>query len=164
MGEKNPDLRNSFDHLFENKNEEQEETLAKKFERQRNTWKEIIDELSNSMKNLDGLLSLMDRVYSERQKAVDYYHYLHSLVIKLNKTYRKEFANRYNYHTWQSQRRFPNDKTKTNQILTEIEDLFEKLELVKSHQKHMEKTIGTLDNIIFGIKSRIEIEQIKRGK
>ena len=35
---------------------------------------------------------------------------------------------------------------------------------IENHSKFIDKTVGTMDNIIFGIKSRVEIEQILRGK
>jgi hypothetical protein len=35
---------------------------------------------------------------------------------------------------------------------------------IENHSKFIDKTVGTMDNIIFGIKNRVEIEQILRGK
>jgi hypothetical protein len=60
--------------------------------------------------------------------------------------------------------RYPNESTKSNRILVDLEDLVEKRELLNVHAKSMESTVKTIDNMIYGIQARIKIEDINRGK
>ena len=75
-----------------------------------------------------------------------------------------EFADKYRHYSWNSQYRFPNEKTKQNQILAEIEDLYEMKEALTNHAKYMSDTIQTIDNVIFGIKYRLDVERASVGK
>jgi hypothetical protein len=83
---------------------------------------------------------------------------------KVNKTYRKQFSEKYDFYTYKSQKRFPNERVKEIQIMADLGPILIIREQIENHSKYIDKTIGTIDNIIFGIKSRIEIEQIMRGK
>jgi len=154
----NTDLRNISDKL------KTEESLEDRFTRERNEWNEKIANISKKMKNVFEIPELMTYLYTERQIAVEYYHYLISLMIGMNKKYNAAYAEKYDYYTNKVQIRYPNESTKHNRILVDLADIVEKRETVSNHSRFIEKTIGTLDNIIFAIPRRVEIEQISRGK
>lgn len=141
-----------------------EETLDEKFARERLEWSEKVAEMSAKMKQIFSIPELMTYLYTERQRAVEYYHYLISLMIGMNKTYHKAYDERYDFYTHKAQVRYPNESTKNNRILVDLADQFEKRAMVDNHSKFVEKTISTLDNLIFAIPKRVEIEQISRGK
>ena len=138
--------------------------LVEKFAEERLEWKNKIDDMSQRMKKVFELNELMTIVYSERQRAVEYYYYLLSLLIKINKVYKLNYSKKYDYYSFSSQKRFPNERTKELTIEVELSDILEKRQMIDNHAKFMDRTIGTVDNIIYGIKYRIEIEQISRGK
>ena len=140
------------------------ETLEKRFTKERLEWSNKIDLMSKKMKDITKINELMVEVYSERQIAVEYYHYLISILSKLNKNYRAQWAQKYDYYSYKSQQRFPNEKLKERQILSEIAPILSKREDVDNHSKFIDNTIKTIDNIIYGIKYRIELENIARGK
>ncbi len=144
--------------------ESKEKDLHQKFEEERLEWTNKIKEMSQRLKKVFEINELMTEIYTERQRAVEYHHYLISLFIKINKVYKQKYSKQYDYYTFTSQKRFPNDRNKEIQILSDLSNIVEKKEILNSHIKFIEKTIGTLDNMIFGIKHRIEIEQISRGK
>ena len=83
---------------------------------------------------------------------------------RVNVVYRKQYSQKYEHYSFQSQKRFPNEATKNNQILSEMAEVVSKKESLANHAKFMEDTTKTIDNLIFGIKYRIEIEQMSRGK
>lgn len=141
-----------------------EESLEDRFAREREEWSEKIAEISKKMKQVFDIPELMTTLYTERQRAVEYYHYLITLLIGMNKKYNAAYAERYDYYTTKAQVRYPNESTKHNRILVDLQDMVEKREMVNNHSKFIDKTIGTLDNIIFAIPKRVEIEQISRGK
>ena len=142
----------------------EEETLEDRFAREREEWSEKIAQISKKMKQVFDIPELMTTLYTERQRAAEYYHYLITLIIGMNKKYNAAYAERYDYYTTKAQVRYPNESTKHNRILVDLQDMVEKREMVNNHSKFIDKTIGTLDNIIFAIPKRVEIEQISRGK
>jgi len=144
--------------------EKLEETLEQRFAKERVQWSEKIKSMSDKMKDIFKVSELMTEIYTERQLAVEYYHFLLVTLSKINKKYRKQWAEKYDYYSYKSQKRFPNEKTKELQILSDIEDIVEKRELLDIHLKFMNSSIGTIDNLIYGIKYKVEIEQISRGK
>lgn len=141
-----------------------EESLDERFAREREEWSEKVSQISRKMKQVFDIPELMTTLYTERQRAAEYYHYLISLMIGMNKKYNAAYAERYDYYTTKAQVRYPNESTKHNRILVDLQDMVEKREIVNNHAKFIDRTIGTLDNIIFAIPKRVEIEQISRGK
>lgn len=141
-----------------------EETLEDKFARERLEWSQKIEDMSSKMKNVMAVAELMTTLYTDRQRAVEYYHYLISLIIPMNRKYNQAYAERFDYYTNKIQIRYPNESTKHNRIQVDLADLIERRAMVDNHSKFIDKTISTMDNLIFAIPRRIEIEQISRGK
>lgn len=149
------------EHIEEIKKEK--EDIYLKFEKSRIEWSEIVKNLTDKLKNIKTLELLMIDVYSERQRAVDYYHYLNSLVIKITKAYRKLYAERYDFYTNKSQIRYPNETVKNNKIYTDLSKEIENKDVLENHVKYISETIKTIDGIIYAINSRIKIEELMRG-
>jgi len=143
--------------------EEEKESIDERFSKDRLEWSTKVKEMSGKFKKVFDIVELQTEIYTERQRALEYYHYLISLLIKLDKNYKKAYADKYNFYTYQSQKRYPNETTLKNQIQSELEDLLEKREKFDNHSRFIEGVIKSIDNMIYGIKSRIEIEQISRG-
>jgi hypothetical protein len=141
-----------------------EESLEDKFSRERLEWSQKVAEMSEQMKSVMKVSELMTDIYTERQRCVEYYHYLLSILQKINREYRKQWDERWVYWTHKSNIRYPNETQKGNKIQVELESILEKREAIDNHSKFIDKTIGTIDNLIYAIPRRIEIEQISRGK
>mgnify|MGYP000860497247 CR=1 FL=1 len=141
-----------------------EETLEERFARERKEWDAKVAELSSKMNKLVELPSLMTTLYTERQRAVEYYHYLMSLLIGMNKRYNAAYAERNDFYMFKSQVRYSSEGAKHNRILVDLADMVEKREIMQNHARFIEKTVGTLDNIVYAVPRRVEIEQIMRGK
>jgi len=159
--------KTSFEDIIkqsQDQEDQKQDSLELRFKEERIEWSGKIKEMSSKLKNVIEISLLQVDVYTERQRCVDYYHYIISLLIKINKEYRKQYAVKYDYYTSQSQIRYPNESTKVNKILSELGDLVNKKEALENHSKFVSATIATLDNIIYGIKSRIDLENIIRGK
>lgn len=156
--------KDAFIGEWEKEEKAKQKTIEKKFSEERAEWNNKIQEMSNKLRKVMEIQELMTNIYTERQRALDYYYYLLSLISRINAKYRKEYAKKYEHYSFQSQKRFPNESTKNNQILSEMEDLVTTKETLGNHAKFMEDTVKTIDNLIYGIKYRIEVEQISRGK
>jgi len=157
-------ILNSFDSIGSKEPEPAKETLEARFARERIEWSGKIKEMSDRMKDIFKVSELMVDIYTERQRAVEYYHYLISIFKKVNRAYTKEWSEKYQHYSYKSQVRFPNERTKELQILSEMSEIVEKREEIDNHAKFINNTIGTIDNLIYGIKYKVEIEQISRGK
>jgi hypothetical protein len=162
-----PIIPDSFDDFIKENppdNKEREDTMEARFAKERVEWTEKVKNMSTMMRKIADTAELMTSLYTERQRAVEYYHYLISLLSKINKTYRKQFSEKYDFYTYKTQKRFPNERVKEIQIMTDLAPTVFLRDQIENHSKFIDRTIGTMDNIIFGIKSRVEIEQILRGK
>jgi len=142
----------------------EEPTLKDKFFKERLEWTKKLEEISLKLKTLDSVAELMTTLYTERQRAVEYYHYIISLLISLNRKYKKSWDDRFEYWTKTSQYKYPNEATKNNKIQVELAEQIEIREMLENHSKFILQVINTLDNVIYAVPRRIEIEQINRGK
>lgn len=140
-----------------------EESLEDKFAKERLEWSGKVAEMSEQMKSVLKVSELMTNIYTERQRCVEYYHYLISILIKINKEYRRRYAERWDFWSYKSQIRYPNNTALDNKIKTELADVLEKRELIDNHSKFMLECKNTIDNIIYAIPRRIDIEKIARG-
>ena len=141
-----------------------EESYEDKFARERAEWIKKTEDLSGRVKNVLDIPLLMTDLYTERQRCLEYHHYLITIFSKINREYRAKYAERYDFWSFKSQIRYPTETAKINKIHTELADLLSKREAIDNHQKYMDKTVATIDNIIYAIPRRVEIEQISRGK
>ena len=107
-------IPNSFDDFIQGIPQETveiktaEDSLITRFANERIQWTDKINNLSVKMKKIPDIVELQTLVYTERQRAVEYYHYLLSFLYRINKSYSKQFAEIYDYYTYRSQKRFPN--------------------------------------------------------
>lgn len=155
-------LLDKLDLNIHSKKEEKKD-LDSRFEQERESWTVKISEMTKRMKNVMELQDLMIDVYTERQRAIEYYHFLITFLINVNKNYRRKYAERFKHYTDSIQIRVNKDQINIL-INNDLETLSLLREKTENHAKFMNNTAGTIDNIIYGIKYRIEIEQLSRGK
>ena len=154
----------SLENFFNELDLKTETSLAGKFADERLEWNETVEKLSGKMKKIFDIPTLMTEIYTERSRCLEYYHYLISISIKLNRNYRAQQVEKYEFWTHKSQIRYPNETSKNNKILTQLADIVEQRETIDNHAKFILSTVSTIDNIIYAIPKRVEIEQMSRGK
>jgi len=157
---------NSFDDFVKNDEakEEKKESIDQRFAKERLEWSEKIAEMSKKLKDVFKVSELMTEIYTERQRAVEYYHYLVSIFSGIQISYRKQWSEKYQHYKYNSNIRFPTEKKMEVQILSEMEEIIKKRDAIDNHIKFIDSTIKTIDNINWGIKYKVEIEQMSRGK
>jgi len=153
-----------LDYFNINPDVKPEESLKDKFQKEREEWTDKIESMSNKIKQIFDIPTLMTDLYTERQRAVEYHHYLISLAIGISRTYKARYADRQDYYTFKSQIRYTSETAKDNRIKVDLADLVEIRETLDNHVKFMDETLKSLDAIIYAIPRRVEIEQISRGK
>ena len=157
---------NEINEITENNDQQssQIEDLSFKINKQQDEWTKKVIEISKMLKTAESISENMTILYSERQRIVEQYHFTISLLIKLNKTYRPIYAQKYKQYTFISQERYTNDNARNMRILSEMKDLTFKKESLENHIKFLYNTISSFDNIIYGLKHKIELIQMNRGK
>lgn len=142
-----------------------EKTLEEKLQDTREEWTSIVKELTEKMKDLPGLEKLLNQVYIKRQECVEYLSSLMVTYGKLQRAHKALYAQRYNFYKTSAQLRYSNDSAIGTQIDAEpqMNDLNEKLDLIRIHVEAMRETLKTIDNIVFGISHRTKIYEMLNG-
>lgn len=141
----------------------QHETLEERFNKERLEWNAKIKDMSSKLKRFVEIPELMTTLYTERQTALEYYHYLMSLLINVNKKYKTQFTEKYDFYTTKSQIRYPNETMKQNKIQSDLIDLVQKREILENHAKFMLGVKESVDQIVWAVSKRIDAEKILRG-
>lgn len=132
------------------------------FDQERSEWKERIQVLSLEMKDIKTLAKAQVDLFSQRQVLLEYSYKLASIVSKLNSKYRTEKSRKLKDYSERSDVRYGANE-KTVLIEGDISEITEKIELVEGHRKFIDQTVQTVDHMLYGIKSRIALEEYLRG-
>ena len=132
------------------------------FDQERSEWKERIQVLSLEMKDIKTLAKAQVDLFSQRQVLLEYSYKLASIVSKLNSKYRTEKSRKLKDYSERSDVRYGANE-KTVLIEGDISEIPEKIELVEGHRKFIDQTVQTVDHMLYGIKSRIALEEYLRG-
>lgn len=139
-----------------------ENTLVKRFEKERSEWINKIQEFSDQLKHISYIGELMTEVYSQRQIALEYSHTLMEHLIKINKSIREKRHELYLHYTFNHDVRLDKDARESH-IGYDMSGILEKKDIVQNHFDYMRDTIKTIDNIIYAIKYRISLEEYQRN-
>ncbi len=137
-------------------------SYVERFEQERNEWTEEVKKISSRFKNVEDMVEVQVDLYSKRQQAVEYMHQLMVLQSRLKKNWIAEYKKAYEAllidadyrYSEKEKQRIAEEKTSTSKL---------KLEILQSHVDFFKETTKTIDNMIFGVKHRLEIEDFRRG-
>ena len=108
------------------------------------------------------MVEVQVELYSERQVATDYIHELTVLFSKLKKLYLTEWKKAYDALSMNEDLRY-NEREKTKFADEKAAGSKLKMEILQNHIDYFRETVKTIDNMIFGVKHRLDIEDFKRG-
>ena len=83
-----------------------------------------------------------------------------SKLSNLTRAYKANYSQKYNYYKTQAQIRYSSEAAINAQIDADLKDEKYQIELLDQHAKYISETIKTIDNLIYGISSRIRIEEL----
>lgn len=146
----------------ENTNNESD-TLEDFIQNRQKEWTSIVTDLNKKLSKLAGVNELMYTLYTERQKAVEYYYTLLNKISKLSQAYKIQYAQKYNAYKVSSNIRYNSDAAINAQIMSDLSDSVYTIELMNNFSKFMQETVKTIDNIIYAIQNRIKIEELIQG-
>lgn len=136
------------------------ETVENYFREKQEYWNSRIKELNSLMSTLPDLMKFMNQIYSVRQEAVEYYHNILQVSAGQTENYKKRYAECYNRIKVNSQIRYTTESAINVQIENELSSLKETIDLINNHANYMDNTIRTIDDMIYGIKYRIDINKL----
>jgi len=139
--------------------------FEKMFDGERAMWKEKISDLSQRMRDIRAVGEVQIELFSSRQQILEYNFKLGQILNKLNMKFRKDKADRlrfYSNSTNSTQVRYGSNE-KTPLIESDLSDLIGKTDLIDNHMSYLTETIKTIDHFLYGIKSRIQLEDFMRN-
>lgn len=147
---------------IENQNSSEKKGFIEQFESERQAWTSLIKNIASRFKIVENMAEVQVDLYSQRQLAVDYMQQLSVLQSRLKKNYESEWKKAYDdlalnqdfRYNERERVKFATERTSTSKL---------KIDILQIHIEYFRETIRTLDNMIFGVKHRIEIEDFKRG-
>ena len=132
------------------------------FENERFEWKEKVQTLALQMKDIKTLAKAQVDLFSQRQVLLEYSYKLASIISKLSSRYRADKAKKLKDYSENNDVRYGSNE-KTVLIEGDLTEISEKIELVEGHRKFIDQTIQTIDHMLYGVKSRIALEDYLRG-
>ena len=142
--------------------ESQKVDYVKLFDQERSEWKEKIQVISLSLKSIRTVAEAQVELFSNRQILLEYSYKLAQIVSKLSSRERQARASKLKEYSTNSDVRYGANKTKVL-IESDVSEILEKIQLVEGHRKFIDQTIQTVDHMLYGIKSRIALEEYLRG-
>ena len=135
---------------------------AKLFEKERFEWREKIQIISLNLKNIKTVAEAQVELFSTRQILLEYSFKLAQIVSKLSSRERQTRAAKLKDYNQNSDVRYGSNETKVL-IEGDVAEIVGKIEMVEGHRKFIDQTIQTVDHMLYGIKSRIALEDYLRG-
>jgi hypothetical protein len=141
---------------------EAQSEFESRFAPERTEWTERVRELSIRMKNIREIAEVQVELYSDRQKILEYSYKLGQILTKLNSNYRTEKRAKMVYYSEEHNTRYGANE-KNSLIDGDLAEIKRKIDLVDNHMSFMNETTKTIDHMLYGIKSRISLEEFMRG-
>ena len=132
------------------------------FADERAEWTEKIQVLAIEMRDIKTLAKAQVDMFSYRQMLLEYSYKLAAIVSKLNSKYKSEKGRKMREYSENNNIRYGSTE-KSLLIEGDLIEITEKIDLVESHRKFMDQTIQTVDHCLYGVKSRIALEEYLRG-
>jgi len=141
---------------------EEKKDFSKIFENERSEWSEKIKVVSLHLKSIKTVAEAQIDLFGYRQILLEYSFKLAAIVAKLNSKYNSEKSKKLKEYSEKSDVRYGSTE-KSVLIEGDLVETTEKINLVESHRKFIDQTIQTVDHMLYGIKSRIALEDYLRG-
>ena len=135
---------------------------VERFDSERGEWTEKIRGIAARFRSIDNMIDVQVDLYSKRQQAVEYMHQLMVLQSRLKKNWIAEYQKAYDSLLINQDYRYSEkEKQRIAEEKTSVQKL--KLDILQSHVDFFRETTRTIDNMIFGVKHRLEVEDFRRG-
>lgn len=142
------------DSQIKTANEELEIRLAK----DRTEWKDKINNLVHSMKNMGELSECQINMLSYRQILLDKTSDFKTMIYKRNGTWERYYRSKYREYTLNYDVKLTSGE-KHQFIKADLSSLKLQIDMLQSHVDYYYECIKTLDNLAFAIRNRIRLDE-----
>jgi len=141
---------------------DQSQDFEEQFSTERSEWTERIRELSVRMRNIREIAEVQVELYSDRQKLLEYAYKLGQILTKLNAKFRSDRRTKMVYYSEEHNTRYGANE-KTALIDGDLSEIKRKIDVVDNQMTFLNETVKTVDHFLYGVKSRISLEEFMRG-
>jgi hypothetical protein len=141
---------------------DQSQDFEEQFSTERSEWTERIRELSIRMRNIREIAEVQVELYSDRQKLLEYAYKLGQILTKLNAKFRSDRRTKMVYYSEEHNTRYGANE-KTALIDGDLSEIKRKIDVVDNQMSFLNETVKTVDHFLYGVKSRISLEEFMRG-
>lgn len=138
----------------------QEQSLEQFILSRQQQWSDKIKDINKKFKTILELQDVLCDIYSLRQDIEDYRKQVLVKCAALSRDYKKRYAELYNAYKTNSQIKYNSDAAINSQIAAQLADITYTMDLMNHHSDFLSESIKTIDSLIFGIKHRIDIENL----
>jgi len=142
--------------------EDEKLDYQEQFRLEREQWKDKIKGLAFQLKSIRTVAEAQVDLFTQRQLLLEYSYKLAAIVSKLNAKVRTENGRLLKSYSENNNIRYQANEKKVL-IEGDISAILEKSDLVESHRRFIDQTIQTIDHMLYGIKSRIALEEYLRA-
>ncbi len=135
--------------------------LKDKFAKEREEWQVKIKDMSTRMYRIEKLAEVQTDFLSNRQVIIEYNHELLSHLSSLNKIYRQKKRDKFEKYGTDYDLKLQKAE-KEIMVDGDLAELKERVEILDNQIKFYNSTIQTIDHGLYGIKSRIQLEEFRR--
>lgn len=139
-----------------------EQTLEQFILNKHTFWTEKIKVMNEKFKTIPELQSGLSEIYSLRQDLEEYHKQVLVKCASLSRDYKKKYAELYNSFKTTSQIKYNSDAAINAQIASALADYTYTMDVMSNHSSFIEESIKTVDSLIFGIKHRIDLENLMK--
>ena len=139
-------------------------TLDNELSKLQDKWTDIIKELNDNLKTLTSVDNLLNDIYTKRQEDIDVYYGTLKILSARTRDYKIKSSNIYNaLKSGSNGLRYTNENAISVQIESTLTVEKETIDLLSNFTNFLKETIQTIDNIIYGINSKIKIYEMLNG-
>lgn len=137
-----------------------EQTLEQLILSRQQHWSDKIKDINKKFKTILELQDVLTEIYSLRQDIEDYRKQILVKCASLSRDYKKRYAELYNAYKTNVQIKYNSDAAINSQIAAQLADAVYTMDIMNHHSDFLNESIKTIDSLIFGIKHRIDIENL----
>lgn len=150
---------NLADNVYSEK-EHNDDKVYLEFEETRAYWLNRIKELSKMFTDVNKLINLQVQLYSDRQVLLEYMHKLLRIVAKTSSKIKKAKKDLFDHYTQSEDYRYTTNE-KNSMIELDLREVLERMEHFDNQIDYCKESLKTYDSMIFGVKHRLSIEEVR---
>lgn len=129
---------------------------------QMENWTKEVTQMNEMLKTLPKTDELLNTIYSSRQKCVESFYGVNSIILTQSKEYKRVAVQTFNNikQSGYNGVRYTTDAGINKIVETLLEDRKHIIDVLSNYINYLKDTIATIDNIIYGINQKVKIHEM----